>query len=86
MPNGIEAGAFQLVKVLLSTIVAMFGTYQIAANGIAQTFWTLAASIGLSMGPVFITVIGRAMGDGNIAAAEYNFHRLLRLTCLLSLV
>ncbi len=32
IPNGIENGIFQLVKVAISSIVALFGTYQIAAN------------------------------------------------------
>lgn len=42
IPNGVENGIFQLVKVALSSIVAMFGTYQIAANGVAQSIWSLA--------------------------------------------
>lgn len=58
IPNGVENGIFQLVKVALSSIVAMFGTYQIAANGVAQSIWSLAALVGSAMGPVFITVIG----------------------------
>lgn len=37
VPNGIEQGIFQLVKVALSSVVALFGTYQIAANGVAQS-------------------------------------------------
>lgn len=43
VPNGIESGIFQLVKVALSSVVALFGTYQIAANGIAQSIWSMAA-------------------------------------------
>ena len=43
VPNGVEQGVFQFVKVALSSIVALFGTYQIAANGIAQSIWSLAA-------------------------------------------
>ena len=35
VPNGIEQGIFQLVKVALSSVVDLFGTYQIAANGVA---------------------------------------------------
>lgn len=57
IPNGMENGIFQLVKVALSGIVALFGTYQIAANGVAQSIWSLAALAGVAMGPVFITVI-----------------------------
>ena len=62
IPNGMENGIFQLVKVALSGIVALFGTYQIAANGVAQSIWSLAALAGVAMGPVFITVIGQCMG------------------------
>ena len=36
VPNGVENGMFQLIKVALSSVTALFGTVQIAANGIAQ--------------------------------------------------
>ena len=45
VPNGVESGVFQLVKVALSSVVAMFGTYQIAANGVAQSIWSMAALV-----------------------------------------
>lgn len=54
VPNGMENGIFQLVKVALSSIVALFGTLQIAANGVAQSIWSLAALAGVAMGPVFL--------------------------------
>lgn len=50
-----------MVKVALSRIVALFGTYQTAANGVAQSVWSLAALAGGAMGPVSITVIGRVV-------------------------
>lgn len=84
VPNGIESGIFQLVKVALSSMVALFGTCQIAANGIAQSIWSLAAMCGTVMGTVFITVIGQCMGAGDIPAAEGWFRKLLKLTVLLS--
>ena len=62
----------------------MFGTYQIAANGVAQSIWSLAALAGVAMGPVFITVIGQCMGNGNTEAAEYYFRKLTKLTLLVS--
>jgi len=80
VPNGVENGLFQLVKVALSSVTALFGTAQIAANGIAQSFWSLAAMIGVAMGPVFITVIGQCMGRGDTEAAEYYFRKLYRMT------
>ena len=50
VPNGIENGLFQLVKVGLSSITALFGTVQIAANGVAQSFWSVAALMGTALG------------------------------------
>lgn len=84
IPNGMENGIFQLVKVALSSIVALFGTYQIAANGVAQSIWSLAALAGAAMGPVFITVIGQCMGNGDTKAADIYFKKLTKITVLFS--
>lgn len=86
IPNGIENGIFQLVKVAISSIVALFGTYQIAANGVAQSIWSLAAVAGVAMGPVFITVIGQCMGSGDTEAADYYFVLLLKITLGISIL
>lgn len=86
VPNGVESGIFQFVKVALSSIVALFGTSQIAANGIAQSIWSVAALISSAMGPVFITVIGQCMGAGDVPQAERYFKKLMKTTVVLSLV
>jgi putative MATE family efflux protein len=88
VPNSIESGIFQLVKVVLSSIAALFGTYQIAANGVAQSIWSLAALAGISMGPAFITVIGQSMGgseDSEFKQTDAYFKRLLKITVVISL-
>lgn len=85
IPNGVESGIFQFVKVALSSVIAMFGTYQIAANGIAQSIWNVAALISSSMGPVFITVIGQCMGASDTDQAEYYFRKLLKITVGISI-
>lgn len=85
IPNGVESGIFQFVKVALSSVVALFGTYQIAANGISQSIWSVAALISVTMGPVFITVIGQCMGAGDIDRAEYYFRKLTKLTVCISI-
>lgn len=86
IPNGLENGIFQLVKVALGSVVAMFGTYQIAANGTAQSIWSMAALMGVTMNSVFITVIGQCMGSGNIDEAKKYFNKLMKLTLVLSIV
>ena len=84
VPNSIENGLFQLAKVGLSSITALFGTVQIAANGVAQSIWSLAALVGAALGPAFITVVGRCMGAQDTEAADYYMKKLLRLTFFIS--
>lgn len=80
IPNSIENGLFQISKVALSSIVALFGTVQIAANGIAQSFWSMAALFATAMGPAFVTVIGQYMGAGDKEGADYYMIKLLKMT------
>ena len=86
VPNGIENGLFQLTKVALSSIAALFGTVQIAANGVAQSSWSVAALMGTALGLAFVTVIGQCMGAGDTEAAEYYMKKLLRITFLASIL
>ncbi len=86
VPNSIENGIHQLVKVALSGMVALFGTTQVAANGVAQSIWSLAAIIGLAMAPAYTTVIGQCVGAGNINAANFYFKKLNKITLILSIL
>lgn len=86
IPSSFEGGIFQFAKVTLGTIIAMFGTAQIAANGIAQSFWSMSALIGVSVGPTFITVIGQAMGAKDPEAADYYMLKLLRMSYAVSIL
>ena len=86
IPNSIENGLFQISKVALSSIVALFGTVQIAANGIAQSFWSMSALFATAMGPAFVTVIGQYMGAGDKEGADYYMIKLLKMTYLGSVI
>ncbi|WP_455720451.1 MATE family efflux transporter [Agathobacter sp.] len=86
LPNGVENGVHQLVKVALSSMVALFGTYQIAANGVAQSIWSLASIMGLAMAPVYTTVIGQCMGARDIDSANFYFKKLNKITFVLSVL
>lgn len=86
VPNGVENGVHQLVKVALSSVVSLFGTYQIAANGVAQSIWSLAALMGLAMAPVFTTVIGQCMGARDIESANKYFKKLMKISFILSVI
>lgn len=80
LPSSVENGLFQLSKVALSSIVALFGTVEIAANGVAQSFWSMAALFCMAFGYAFVTVIGQCMGAGDVEAADYYNKKLLRIT------
>ena len=85
IPNSVENTLFQAAKVVLGMLVATFGTSQIAANTTGQTFWSLAACMGISMGTVFITVIGQCVGAGDTEAAEWYMRKLTRLSLALAI-
>ena len=80
IPSSVENGLFMLAKLVISSEVATFGTVQIAAYGVSQSFWSMSALFCLAMGPAFITVIGQYMGAGDIPGAEYYMKKLLRIT------
>ena len=80
LPQGAEMMLFQLSKVVLSAMIATFGVTQIAANGVAQSFWNMAALFNIAMGPVYITIIGQYMGAGETDGAEYYMRKLTRMT------
>lgn len=64
IPNSVENGLFQIAKVALSSIVAMFGTVQIAANGVAQSFWSMSA---------LFCPVGFSVSNGMRAAGDVKF-------------
>ena len=86
VPNSIENTLFQAAKVVLGMLVATFGTSQIAANTTGQTFWSLAACMSVSLGTVFITVIGQCTGSGDREAAEWYMRKLMKLSVSLAVV
>ena len=86
IPNSIENTLFQAAKVVLGMLVATFGTSQIAANTTGQTFWSLAACMSVSMGSVFITIIGQCVGAGDSGAARWYMIKLIKLSLFLAII
>ncbi|WP_052431007.1 MATE family efflux transporter [Robinsoniella peoriensis] len=73
VPNGIENGLFALGKVLVTSIVALFGTYQIAANGVANGIDQIAILVVNAINLAVVTVVGQCSGAG-----EYELYPLSR--------
>lgn len=71
IPNGIENGIVQLGRVLLISIIALFGTDQIAANGITNSLVGISISFATAMNLAIVTVIGQCVGAGDYKQADY---------------
>ncbi len=82
IPSGIENGIFQLGRVLVVSIIAGFGTVQIAANGVANSLDSMGCIIGQAMSLAMITVIGRCVGAGDEPQVRYYTKKLLGMTYL----
>ena len=75
IPSGIENGIFQLGRVV--SIIAAFGTSQIAANGVANSLDSMGCIVGQAMSLAMITVIGRCVGAGEEGQVRYYTKKLL---------
>lgn len=83
VPNGIESGLFALGRVLVTSIVALFGTTQIAANGVAGSVDQIASIATNAMNLAIIPVIGQCVGAGEYSQASYYTKKLMKVTYLL---
>lgn len=86
IPNGIENGLFQLGRVLVVSIIAGFGTVQIAANGVANSLDGMGTIVGQAMSLAMITVIGQCVGAGDEQQVRYYTKRLLGMTYLFTAI
>lgn len=84
IPGGIENSIFQLGRVLVVSIIALFGTTQIAANAVANNLDSMGVLPGQAMNLAMITVIGRCVGAGDFEQAEYYAKKMMKLTYLIS--
>lgn len=90
IPNGVENGLFALGKVLVTGIVAMFGTSQIAANGVANSVDQIAILVVSAINLAIIPVVGQCIGAGEYDQARLYTKKLMAVsygsTAVLSVV
>lgn len=86
IPNGVENGIVQLGRVLLISIIALFGTTQITANGITNSLVMMSISFASAMNLAIVTVIGQCVGAGDYEQAVYYMRKLIRLTYLVTIM
>lgn len=84
IPNGLENGMFQIGKILVQSLVAMFGTASIAAMRSPTTRVDGShsrAAIGLGL----VTVVGQCVGAGKIEEARYYTKKLMKWAYMASI-
>lgn len=86
VPNGIENGLFALGKVLVTSIVAMFGTAQIAANGVSNSVNQIAIIVVSAINLAMVTVVGQCVGANDYQAAQHYTKKLMKLSYLCTAV
>ncbi len=78
IPNGLENSMFQIGKVLVSSLIASFGTVAIAANAVASNIASMQVIPGSAIGLALITVVGQCVGAREYKQArEYTFKLML---------
>lgn len=85
IPNGVENGIFQLGRVLVVSIIALFGTAQIAANAVANSLDSMGCIAGQAMNLAMITVVGQCIGAGDKEAAVFYAKKLWKITYVLTI-
>lgn len=86
IPNSIENSSVNFGKLILASVIAGFGTAQIAANGIANTILPLGISFGLATNLVIVTVIGQVVGANDFDQARFYIKKLLKWMSLMNAI
>ena len=79
IPNGLENSMFQLGRVMTQSLIATFGTAQIAANAAALSITSLQYIPGSAIGTAMIIIVGRCVGARQTQQAKKYTLRLLAI-------
>lgn len=80
IPNGIENGLFSLGRILVTTVVSLFGTSQIAASSAALSVGTIAIIVCSADNLAIVTVVGQCVGAGEYDQAAYYVKKILKIS------
>lgn len=86
IPGGIENAIFQGGRVLVVSIISLFGTIQIAANGVANSLDNMGCIVGQAMNLAMVAVIGRCAGTLDQMQIRYYTKKLMTFTYIATAV
>lgn len=79
VPTGLENGMFHFGKLMVSGLVASFGTAAITANAVGNSISSTACIPGSAVGLGMITIVGQCIGAGEYDQARYYIKKLMKL-------
>ena len=77
VPSAFENSLFQLGRVLVVSMISLFGTVHISANAVANNLDAIGCIVGNAMGLAMITVVGRCVGAQDFEQTKYYTKKLL---------
>ncbi|MGN0999742.1 MAG: MATE family efflux transporter [Faecousia sp.] len=80
IPSAFENSLFQLGRVIVVSMIALFGTTQTSANAVANNLDALGVIIGQGMSLAMVTVIGQCIGAQDTDQAVYYIKKLMLWT------
>ena len=83
IPSACENSFFQFGRLLVVSMIALFGTTQTSANAVANTLDSMGIVVGQAMGLAMVTVVGQSVGAGDKAQASYYVKKLMIWSILL---
>lgn len=86
LPNSVENGVTQLGRVFLASIIALFGTAQITANGIVNSLGAFTLSYSMALVFASVTVVGQCVGAKEYEQARLYAKKLMRQGQIVTLV
>ena len=80
VPSACENCFFSLGRLIVASMITLFGTSQVSANAVAGNIDRLGIIIGQAMGLAMVTVIGQCIGARDTEQAKYYTKKLLGWT------
>ena len=77
IPSAFENSLFQLGRVLVVSMISLFGTVHISANAVANNLDAVGCIVGNAMGLAMITVVGRCVGAQDFEQTKHYTKKLL---------
>lgn len=87
LPFGIENGLFYLGRLIVLSVVSLFGTSSIAANAVGGTIASFQSLPGMAINLGLAVIISRCVGAGDFAQAKYykkKIEWIMRITFITS--